>query len=49
MSELDSLEKSLLDLLSKLDTASIPLILGGGYGLFLRRTIVEKRRNPHTA
>jgi len=42
MSELESLEKSLLDLLSMLDTANFPLILGGGYGLFLRRTILER-------
>ena len=41
MSELASLEKSLLDLLSKLDSTTCPIILGGGYGLYLRRTILE--------
>ena len=41
MSELASLEKSLLDLLSTLDSSNFPLILGGGYGLYLRRTILE--------
>ena len=41
MSELVSLEKSLLDLLSKLNSTSFPIILGGGYGLYLRRTILE--------
>jgi len=40
--ELASLEASLLDLLSILDTESCPLILGGGYGLYLRRIQVEK-------
>ena len=34
MSELASLEKSLLDLLSLLDSNSFPIILGGGYGLY---------------
>ena len=42
MSELASLEKSLYDLLSKLDSTICPLILGGGYGLYLRRTILEQ-------
>ena len=42
MSELVSLEKSLLDLLSKLDSTTLPIILGGGYGLYLRRTILEQ-------
>ena len=42
MSELVSLEKSLLDLLSKLNSTSFPIILGGGYGLYLRRTILEQ-------
>ena len=42
MSELASLEKSLLDLLSKLDSTTCPIILGGGYGLYLRRTILER-------
>ena len=42
MSELASLEKSLLDLLSLLDSSDFPLILGGGYGLYLRRTILER-------
>jgi len=42
MSELASLEKSLLDLLSLLDSKSFPIILGGGYGLYLRRTILER-------
>ena len=42
MSELASLEKSLLDLLSLLDSNSFPIILGGGYGLYLRRTILEQ-------
>jgi hypothetical protein len=42
MSELVSLEKSLLDLLSKLNSTSFPIILGGGYGLYLRRTILER-------
>ena len=44
MSELSSLEKSLLDLLSKLDPKTCPLILGGGYGLYLRRTILEREK-----
>ena len=42
MSELASLEKSLMDLLSKLDSTTCPIILGGGYGLYLRRTILER-------
>lgn len=42
MSELASLQKSLLDLLSKVDSTTCPLILGGGYGLYLRRTILEQ-------
>ena len=42
MSELASLEKSLLDLLSKVDSTACPLILGGGYGLYLRRTLLER-------
>ena len=42
MSELASLETSLLELLSKLDPASCPIILGGGYGLYLRRTILQR-------
>ena len=42
MNELASLKKSLLDLLSKLDSTSFPIILGGGYGLYLRRTILER-------
>ena len=42
MSELVSLKKSLLDLLSKLDSTTLPIILGGGYGLYLRRTILEQ-------
>ena len=42
MSELASLEKSLLDLLSRLDSTTCPIILGGGYGLYLRRTILER-------
>ena len=42
MSELASLEKSLRDLLSKLDSKTFPIILGGGYGLYLRRTILER-------
>lgn len=42
MSELASLESSLFELLSKLDPASCPIILGGGYGLFLRRNILQQ-------
>ena len=42
MSELASLEISLMDLLSKLDSTTCPIILGGGYGLYLRRTILER-------
>lgn len=40
MSELDSLERSLLELLAKLDLATCPIILGGGYGLYLRRNFL---------
>lgn len=47
MSELASLEKSLLDLLSQLDSTTCPIILGGGYGLYLRRTILQ-REGPRT-
>lgn len=43
MSELASLEKSLLDLLSRLDSTTCPIILGGGYGLYVRRTILERK------
>ena len=43
MSELVSLEKSLLELLSKLDSTICPIILGGGYGLYLRRTLLEQK------
>ncbi len=43
MSELASLEKSLLDLLSRLDSTTCPLILGGGYGLYLRRTLLVRK------
>ena len=42
MNELASLDTSLLDLLSVLKAESCPLILGGGYGLYLRRIQVEK-------
>ena len=42
MSELASLEKSLLELLSMLDSTNFPIILGGGYGLYLRRTLLER-------
>ena len=42
MGELASLEKSLLELLSMLDSTTFPIILGGGYGLYLRRTILER-------
>lgn len=37
MSELQSLRSGLLELLKLLDEKQCPLILGGGYGLFLRR------------
>lgn len=36
MSELASLEKSLQDLLSKLDSTTCPIILGGGYRQWTR-------------
>ena len=42
MNELVTLEASLRELLAKLDPQTCPLILGGGYGLYLRRTILER-------
>ena len=42
MSELASLETSLRELLARLDAAACPIILGGGYGLYLRRTILQR-------
>ncbi len=45
MSELASLEKSLQELLLNLDSTACPIILGGGYGLYLRRTILERSGN----
>lgn len=42
MSELASLEKSLRELLSRLDSKTCQIILGVGYGLYLRRTILER-------
>lgn len=44
MSELVTLEKSLSELLFKLDSTTCPIILGGGYGLYLRRTLLERER-----
>lgn len=42
MNELITLETSLRELLAKLDSQTRPLILGGGYGLYLRRTILRR-------
>src|SRR5260370_548184 len=35
---MDPLHKSLLDLLRELDGRGVPLTVGGGYGLYLKRT-----------
>jgi len=37
-----TLETSLRELLAELDPQTYPLILGGGYGLYLRRTILRR-------
>ena len=42
MSELQSLRAGLLELLKLLDEEQCPLILGGGYGLFLRREHLQR-------
>lgn len=39
----DPLKTSLLDLASEFDAHGLPVILGGGYGLFLRQSILQRQ------
>lgn len=45
MNTLGFLKKQLLDLLSELDGHDIPLTIGGGFGLFLKRETLDRRRS----
>lgn len=44
MTMLEFLKTQLLDLLGELDGRDIPLTIGGGFGLFLKREALEQRR-----
>lgn len=46
MNEIDPLKATLLDLLHELREQDLPLILGGGYGLFLKQESVEASGEP---
>jgi hypothetical protein len=41
MNGMDTLTTAMLDLLKELEGADVPLIMGGGYGLYLRRLQIE--------
>ena len=41
MAMTDPLEATLLDLLYELQGSDVPVVLGGGYGLFLRQRQLE--------
>jgi len=41
---MDLLHNSLLDLLCELDGQEVPLTMGGGYGLYLKRTHLTEMR-----